>query len=488
MDKNKNKISLIIFSLGAILLLGGLLARGMGMRFGSIQGNGTNDNFIQREQESSKELPIPVLLEDENPIDGQSDFTVNATEGFTDFYENSVTPTMGYNGSFLGPVIKVEKGDLVNMKVNNELSDSTSVHWHGLEVEGPKDGGPRQVIPEGETWTPSFTIEQPAATLWFHPHVMGTTATQVYKGLAGMLIVEDEESKNLNIPQDYGINDIPLILQDRSFNQDGSFSYGASMMMMDGMLGDTQLVNGAITPNLEVEQIKMRFRILNGSNARNYSLTLGDDEEFHQIASDGGFLEKPVAMNDLFISPGERAEVIMDFSKFEQGDIVRLMNGQYVVMTFTVGDKGEDRTVIPEVLTQIEPYDEEDVVVEKSITLDGAGRMVSINGKKFDLDRIDDQITKDTLEIWEVRTEGAMMMGSSGHPFHIHSTQFQVLSRNGREPDENEKGWKDTIFVGEGDEVRLLVKFKHEGIFMYHCHILEHEEDGMMAQIEVIEE
>ncbi|NLB20706.1 MAG: multicopper oxidase domain-containing protein, partial [Clostridium sp.] len=248
--KNRNKISISLIVLGLVLILSGVIAKSLINNETVLENNNTDGGFIKPQVESFGKLPIPVLLEDENSEEGVADFTLNATEGFTDFYENSITPTMGYNGTFLGPVIKVKKGDQVNMHVNNELSDSTSVHWHGLEVEGPKDGGPRQVIEKGETWNPSFTIEQPAATLWFHPHVMGTTATQVYHGLAGMMIVEDDVSEELNIPKEYGVNDIPLILQDRSFNQDGSFYYGTSMMM-DGMLGDTQLVNGAITPNLD---------------------------------------------------------------------------------------------------------------------------------------------------------------------------------------------------------------------------------------------
>ncbi len=475
--KIKNTISLILMTLGIILVLVGMVAKNLPSRDMSVDtGNKING-----------ELPIPVLLEDENPEDGVSDFTLNAAEGFTDFYENSITPTMGYNGTFLGPVIKVRKGDQVNMHVNNQLSDSTSVHWHGLEVEGTVDGGPLQVIKKGGTWDPSFTVSQPAATLWFHPHVMGSTATQVYYGLAGMLIVEDEESDALNIPKEYGVNDIPLILQDRSFNEDGSFYYGTSMMMMDGMIGETLLVNGAITPNLTVEQVKMRFRILNGSNARNYNLRLEGGESFHQIASDGGFLEDPVIMDSLLITPGERAEVIVDFSQFKKGQTVHLMSGREKVMTFKIGDPGQDDTVIPEKLTEIEPFREEDALKEKVIVLDGSGHMVSINGKQFDINRIDDQVVKDTLEVWEITTSGQMMMGGAGHPFHIHSTQFQILSRNGKIPELNERGWKDTVFVGKNERVRLLVQFKHTGLFMYHCHILEHEEEGMMGQFEVTE-
>ncbi len=168
--KNRNKISIILIGFGLILILGGTIAKSLintGPVLENNNNNNTNGGSVSPEEDTFGKLPIPVLLEDENPEEGVSDFTLDATEGFTDFYENSITPTMGYNGTFLGPVIKVKKGDQVNMHVNNELSDATSVHWHGLEVEGSKDGGPHQMIKVGETWNPSFTIEQPAATLWF---------------------------------------------------------------------------------------------------------------------------------------------------------------------------------------------------------------------------------------------------------------------------------------------------------------------------------
>ena len=273
-----------------------------------------NMNYLQNTFKSNKILPIPVLLEDKNPDINISDYYIIAQEGKTNFIGNKQTLTMGYNGSYLGPVIKVRRGEEVRMHVTNELNDSTSVHWHGLELEGPADGGPRQVIPAGAKWEPSFTINQPAATLWFHPHVIGTTAMQVYYGLAGLLIVEDENTESLNLPNEYGVNDIPLIIQDRSFNEDGSFMYIDNMM--DGAFGEYIMVNGAITPFLEVEQRKMRFRILNGANARNFNIGLSDNNEFYQIASDGGLLERPLVNDSLFISPGERAEIIIDFSKY----------------------------------------------------------------------------------------------------------------------------------------------------------------------------
>lgn len=428
-------------------------------------------------------LPIPALLEDQNPEAGITEFEIKVQEGETDFIGTRSTPTLGYNGSYLGPVIRVEKGDEVRMHVDNTLPEETSVHWHGLEVEATADGGPHQLIPAGEMWEPVFTMNQQATTLWFHPHIIGSTAIQVYYGLAGLLIVDDENSRSLNLPDEYGVNDIPLIIQDRSFNEDGTFMYYDNMM--DGAIGDYIMVNGAIEPVLDVAQVKMRFRIVNGANASSFNLRLSDRSEFHQIASDGGFLESPVESDSLFISPGERAEIIVDFTKYSKGDVVELMSGSDLVMTFRVGEEASDTTEIPEKLAEIERIDETLATGLKTIEMDGMGHMVSLNGRQFDMDRIDDNVGLGEIEIWEITTNRAMMMGSQGHPFHIHGTQFQVLSRNGNEPEQNEQGWKDTIFVGSGETVSIIVRFKYKGLFMYHCHILEHEEAGMMGQLEV---
>ncbi|MFH5836448.1 multicopper oxidase family protein [Proteiniclasticum sp. C24MP] len=476
--KNKWIAGVII---GTFLVFIGLL--GLFLRPGEFPVNRDDGNEDVVDTDTDRKLPVPALLEDKNPNDGISEFEISVQEGETEFISGLKTPTLGYNGSYLGPVIRVSRGDEVRMHIKNELSDETSVHWHGLEVEGTDDGGPHQVIAENGVWEPVFEISQPAATLWFHPHVIGTTAIQVYYGLAGLLIVEDENSKSLNLPDEYGVNDIPLIIQDRSFSEDGSFLYYDNMM--DGAYGEHIMVNGAITPYLDVDQVKMRFRVVNGANASNFDLRLSDRSEFQQIASDGGLLESPVERDSLFITPGERAEIIVDFSKYEDGDVLELESDGERVMSFRVGEEAEDTTEIPLELAEIEKMDQDLVTGFKSIELDGMGRMVTLNGRQFDMDRIDDDVAEGELEIWEITTNRSMMMGSLGHPFHIHGTQFQVLSRNGEEPYQNEMGWKDTIFVNAGETVRIIVRFRFKGVFMYHCHILEHEEAGMMGQLEV---
>ncbi len=428
-------------------------------------------------------LPIPVLLPDENPDSDVSDYYLIVQQGTSSFFSGLTTTTKGYNGSYLGPVMRVKRGQDVNMHVKNELDQATSVHWHGLEVPGTQDGGLHQVITPDSWWNPSFTIDQPAATLWFHPHVIGKTATQVYEGLAGLIIIEDENSAALNLPDDYGVNDIPLIIQDRSFDRNGEFVYIDNRM--DGALGDYIIVNGAITPYLEVKQVNMRFRILNGANARNFNLSLSDNNQFYQIASDGGLLEKPYQTQSVFLSPGERTEIIVDFSNYQEGETIQLKHNNNVVLTFRVQKESEDLTTIPDTLATIERMDESLATSVKTIELDGMGHMVTLNGRQFDINRIDDNVALGAIEIWEITSRRTMMMRSSGHPFHIHGTQFQILSRNGRTPEAHEMGWKDTVFVNAGEKVRIIVEFKYKGIYMYHCHILEHEEAGMMGQLEV---
>lgn len=446
-------------------------------------GDSTDPGSDPGDGENQSALFIPPLLEDEDPEEGIGEYHIVAQEGSMEFFPNVQTRTLGYNGNYLGPAIKLQRGDEVHMKVTNGLGEPTSVHWHGLIVPGTEDGGPHQPIPSGANWEPTFVIDQPAATLWFHPHVMGATATQVYFGLAGLILIEDENSRSLGLPDDYGINDIPLILQDRSFNQNGSFLYTDNMM--DGAVGDHLMVNGVITPYLDVKQEKMRFRILNGANARNFFLQFSDGSSFQQIASDGGLLEKPISLDRLFLSPGERGEIIVDFSGYREGDTVALQTGDALVMTFRVGKDSNDSSLVPDTLSKIIKMEESDATGVKTIELDGMGHMVSLNGRQFDMDRIDDNVPVNQIEIWEITTTGGMMMGSTGHPFHIHGTQFQVLSRNGNPPEPGEQGWKDTVFVGVNETVRIIVRFPYKGVYMYHCHILEHEEAGMMGQLEV---
>lgn len=220
----------------------------MGSGSGAVENRKTN-NFSGEE----KSLPIPPLLEDENPDPNKVEFTLVAQTGSMEFLKGKPTDTYGYNGNYLGPVIRVKKGDDVSIKVKNELDEATTLHWHGLEVDGEDDGGPNSGIQPGTTWNPQFTIDQNAATLWYHPHLLHKTGEHVYKGLAGLFIIDDQESEQLDLPNEYGVNDIPLIVQDKQLDENGQFAYNLGMQdVMMGLQGDTIMVNGAINPYVEV--------------------------------------------------------------------------------------------------------------------------------------------------------------------------------------------------------------------------------------------
>ncbi len=434
------------------------------------------------ERRNGNELKIPVQLEDTHPDPGVADYVLTAQTGQTRFINELPASTLGYNGTYLGPVLRFKQGEKVNIRVDNNLSFATTIHWHGLVVDGDQDGGPHQGILPGESWNPSFMVDQPAATLWYHPHLMGNTADQVYYGLAGLIYIDDEISSELAIPKDYGKNDYPLIIQDRSFKRDGNFDYRTSMMGV--MPGDLILVNGTVDPYLNVNREPVRLRILNASNSQNFYLRLSDGSSFQQIASDGGFLGSPLTKADLFLAPGERAEIIVDFSTIDRGSLA-LLNGNRAILDFNLsGPASNGRVEFPQSLRApseipIGTNPKTRVFVLQSMGLNG-----TINGQYFDMDRIDEEVNIDETEIWIIRNIGGMMQ-PGGHPFHVHGTQFQVMARNGQEPPPQERGFKDTVYVGLGEEVKIKVRFTHKGLYMYHCHILEHEDGGMMGQFRV---
>lgn len=448
-------------------------------------------------------LPVPPLLENLSTGVDEATFALQVQRGSLELLPGLVTPTMGYNGNFLGPTIKVRNGQQFKMNVQNDLNEPTTVHWHGLHVPAEWDGGPRQLIEGGGSWQPEFTIKQQAATLWYHPHAMGLTGAQVYQGLAGLFIIEDEVTDKLNIPKTYGVDDFPLVIQDRRFFKDGSFAYAQNTMdIVHGVIGNHLLVNGSLWPNLEVPQGMVRLRILNGSNSSIYRIGFRDDRTFYQIATDGGFQEQPVKLTSLFLSAGERAEILVDFAGDSQGAKISLLVDQYAgnrfeAMQFTVATAPSTSIAVPESLTTIDWLQENDSVKTRKFVMEsmGGGRMgmmsggggrLTINGKNMSIYRIDEQVKLGTTEIWEISNPSGMMMRLP-HSMHLHDVQFQILERNGRAPSLEERGRKDTVLIQPGETVRIIAKFEdYTGIYMYHCHLLEHEDNGMMGQFEVV--
>ena len=467
-------------------------------------------------------LPIP-------PIDSgiwvgiTRTYSLHMANDSTEFFIGVKTPTAGYNGSFLGPTLLMHKGDSVTLNVTNQLGENTTTHWHGFHVPAIMDGGPHQMIPDNSTWTATFNILNVASTFWYHPHHKPAfwrdadgTGGQVHRGLAGMIIVEDDVSDGLDIPKTYGIDDMPLIIQDRAFNPDGSFLEFLNLPALVVRTGDTMLVNGAITPTLNTHAQMIRFRILNASNGRSYYLGFSDNRNFFQIASDGGLLSSPLTVNRVRISTAERVEIVVDFSGDLNNTIDLLSyaselvnifptyppplrdamdNTDYRIMSFTVGPAtGNPVTSLPAALTTIPIYDENDAINSanpRQFEIVNGSPLATINGASMDINVINETIHLGDMEVWEIiNTSGV------AHPFHVHGAPFQVLSRsNGPVPD-NEKGWKDVVLVpgrsitGDGN-VKIIKPFLDfaDSIspYMYHCHILEHEDRGMMGQYIVID-
>ncbi|HLR65513.1 MAG TPA: multicopper oxidase domain-containing protein [Virgibacillus sp.] len=428
------------------------------------------------------ELKIPPILQKDKQEGNDVYYTIEAQKGQTEIFDGIQTKTLGYNASFLGPVMKLKKGQTVHIKLINSLDEETTFHWHGLIIAGDADGGPHDVIQPGEEKEITFVVQQERATLWFHPHPKGKTAKQVFEGLAGLMYIED----GMDDPYVYGENDFPLIIQDRTFNDQKQLDYEA-VKNADGTMGETLLINGTLNPRLTVNQEKVRLRLLNGSNMRNYTFKLSNNQSFQQVASDGGLLNEPVELTELQLTPSERAEIVIDFSKIKENEDVKLITDDgTVLLPFQVNDK--ESKVQKEILKPEKPITISDEImqkeVSKEIVLFGMMHHVTINGKKFDPNRIDFTQKKGETEVWEIYNKPDMM-GGMIHPFHIHGTQFKVISINGEEPPENLQGYKDTIALDPGDKAKIAVKFEEKGVFMYHCHILEHEDNGMMGQIKV---
>ena len=453
----------------------------------------------------STPLPIPELIDAANQGNAVK---LKVVSGRHAFLEGKPTRTYGYSAPILGPVIRLRRGDEVEMTVENALDIVTTVHWHGLLVPGYNDGGPQQLIYPGDIWRPVLTVDQAAATLWFHPHPHHDTARQIYMGLTGMMIVHDGSDVRLGLPRTFGVDDLPIILQDREFDTDGSIAYDPDNLdVVYGARGGTIIVNGAITPVAKVPPGLVRLQLLNGANAQNFELRFTDRRTFHVIASDGGFLAAPVPVTQLTISPAERFEVLVDFA---DGKAVALETGpdeemgvfgrvapdgsaDYVaVMRFEPTETTPIVRELPTLLVEPAAISPASAVQRRQFILNSglcasrpeAGAhanmpaLIGINGKPYDIGRIDVETKLGTTEVWEVVSMGM------AHPFHVHGALFRILSIEGAPPAAHLKGWKDTVLVE--DKAELLVAFNRPATrkhpFMYHCHILEHEEAGLMGQ------
>jgi len=454
-----------------------------------------------------KPLVIPNIVTGEMR-DGFRTFDLGLQKGVSKFFDGIDTPTLGVNGAYLGPTLRIRAGESVQMNVTNNIGETSTLHWHGFHLPASADGGPHQIIQQGETWSPQFTVKQRASMFWYHSHMVPRTGPQVYQGLAGLILVQDEQAGNVSLPQEYGVDDVPIVLQDRRFSGNGWFEYGSSMHdRMMGMKGNTLLVNGTVNPYFVARTNSLRLRFLNGSNSRMYTLGFSDRRRFHQVSSDGGLLENPVETNAITLGPAERADIIVDLSDGKPvmlqsstpsfggmmgGGMMTMMAGEqsnFDVLEIRPDENRKRAILVPEILAKLETPDPAAAVKTRKFTL-GMGMMMgggemTINGRSMDMNRIDEVVRVGTEEIWII--ENPTMMP---HPFHIHDVQFRLLDRDGTPPLPGETGLKDTVLVPPGERVRLLLRFADytdpDSPYMYHCHNLEHEDAGMMGQFTVV--
>ncbi len=436
-------------------------------------------------------LAIPPLAS-YKMVDGYKLFTMNIHEDEYEFFKGIKTKTYGINSALLGETIRIHRGDSVKIVYTNNLKEPTTMHGHGMHVPATMDGGPRNKIQPNSSWTAQYTVDQKASTNWYHPHLMGKTAEHVYMGLAGLIIIDDDQSDALNLPKEYGVDDIPLILQDKRFDANKQIDYSpTNREIKQGYRAETMLVNGVIKPIVNVKSKKIRFRLLNGSNARVFKLAFSDGRKFYQIATDNSFLEEPIELSSVILTPAERVEIVVDFKDDFNREIFLVdSNSNKKMLTVKVTKRSENQEPLPSKLTTHLNLDANDAVRVRKFVLgmsriDGAMRM-SINGKIMNMSRIDEVVPMDEVEIWEITNSMGME-----HNFHIHSTHFYPLERNGS-PDNilpSEQGYKDTIRLAPNDTVKIILKMTDfpddNNGYMYHCHFLEHEDDGMMGQFTI---
>ncbi len=445
-------------------------------------------------------IPMPDTLSGSNINLAIADSTHQFVSGFN-------TSTIAYNGSYLGPTIILNKGQNVTLNVHNTLADTTTTHWHGLHVSPMNDGGPHTMIMSGNIWSPSFTVMDHAATYWYHPHLHGKTMAQVVKGAAGLIIVRDSTESAMNLPRTYGVDDIPLVCQFQTLDNT------TKQIVIDDEFDNTTMVNGTLNPMVNVPAQVVRLRILNASSHRVFQFGFNDNRTFYQITSDAGLLDAPVALTRLRLSSGERAEILVDFSG-QTGNTYHINQfgnelpagfpggppmmgnpiGPLDNITFNflqinvVAQTNSPVTTIPSVLTTNTPWSAVGAT-SMNFLIQGSPMMSMtnfvINGVQYNHNVINFSKQQNDVMIWNITNQSMM-----AHPFHVHGNHFFVTSVNGATPPANLRGRKDVVLVSpQGGTVSFITKYEDfcdaTMPYMYHCHILSHEDNGMMGQFTV---
>lgn len=426
------------------------------------------------------------------------------------------------DNSYLGPVLRVRRGQRVRIRFRNELGEPSIVHWHGLDVPERADGHPRLAVGHGAEYVYDFEVTNRAGTYWYHPHPHMRTAPQVYQGLAGLLLVSDPEEEALALPA--GAAELLCVLQDRRLDSNHQLVYAGSAMgggmaqmmeTMNGWLGDRMLVSGRVQPTMDVERRTYRARLLNGSNARIYKLAWSDGSPMVIIGGDGGLLERARQQRTLTLAPGQRGDVLLDLSMHAPGAEVRLESVAFpaadagrvgmmreispvpqgaplTLMTLRASGARGTQYTIPGRLS-VDDFREVAGVPVRRLPLAFRQMTWSLDGRVFDMQDVTPQetVAPGSTHVWEMVNEINPMGMAMAHPIHLHGRQFRVLSRTGGAANAlregiNDAGWTDTVLVLPGETVRVQVTFStHPGLYLYHCHILEHEDMGMMRNFRI---
>ncbi|TBW29975.1 multicopper oxidase family protein [Gramella sp. KN1008] len=403
---------------------------------------------------------------------------LHAGEYLADVGGGQTSRVWAFNDSFPGPTIEISRGEIFSPTFQHSLQDKSIVHWHGMLVDHENDGHPKFAFDSGKQYDYNFTVNQRATLNWYHPHPHGKTGEQVNMGLAGAFIIRDQEEQAKQLPA--GDYEIPLIIRDVSFDRQGNLEYKPRS---GGFVGKTFLVNGTTEPFIEVDRAVYRLRILNGSNARIFGFNLSNNDSFRLIGNDGGFLENEVSIENIVASPAERLDLLVDFRNVAAGESVMLRDAfsGWELLEFKVGNK-LITTDVPAVSSTIQTLG--NPARTRNFSFDG---MSKINGQLYEMDRIDWEVPFNETEEWIFTTNG-----NAPHPVHIHGAYFQVQSREGGRNQlfPWERGWKDTVLLEDGETVRVLIKFDtpevQGGTYLMHCHKLEHEDMGMMANFKVL--
>ncbi len=422
------------------------------------------------------------------------------------FYKGANTNTYAYNnGNYWGPTLILNQGDNVQMSVKNELDEDTTAHWHGLHIPAAADGGPHQVIKAGTTWKTSFLVKNNAATYWYHPHAHGTTQKQITMGAGGFLIVKDPNEAKLALPRTYGVDDVPLALTSRRFYKNDQFSFEGD----NDKYGDYLLTNGVLDAQTSLPAQFVRLRLLNVEVERGYIVGFNDDRTFYQIATDGGLIDRPLPLKRITLMPGERTEILVDLSTDRVGSSINLRaynsnqpfgfpggepgtgrpNGSYlnnrdfnILHINIVPRTASAITKLPEQLTHNQFPTMQEVTARHTLHINGTpGQPFSFDNGGFKMDTVNQTVKLGATEAWTIVNNRVF-----GHAFHIHDIQFKIVSRSSGPVHDYEQGWKDTLYIFRDETVTFVAKFddfaSETHPYMYHCHMSNHEDEGLMGQ------